>query len=604
MMTQPLPAISGHQRSSAVPSARIEPDLLRRLTEADGPDQMFPVDFVLKAQANALDLDAGIAHLPKPERRARVGRVLMDFAQANQQDLLSYLRAREAEGEVEDISPLWIVNSIGCWATRDVISEVAQRSDVELIYYDRMPCELGAVNLKIPPVRTDGIPPNMVVTNVRGAWKQGYHGEDVVLGVVDTGVRYTHLDLRNHLWTSSAYPNCGFNFASSQYSSGHPGPSTYDTLTPLDYYGHGTHVAGVATADGTYGNGVHDTFGIAPATKIMSLPVDVYLHSPYPDTSMENNIMAAFQFCIRPTRDTLNGADAITTSLGLVTSWQPRLAVWRMMEENVLAAGLAHAVAAGNEGVSGTRCPGSCPPPWRNPANHPTGPGHERDTGRTAVITVGATDNNDSALGSGGPTTVWGNVPPWYDYEYPPGLVDPDVMMPGESIPAPYYSGDRSYTWMSGTSMATPGAAGTICLMLSKDPHLTPREIDSIIELYAVRDLGEPGKDNTYGAGRIDCSLAVAFTPATTIAVEEGPTLDAGRMTPVPTLIRGVLELAVDSRQHTAYRAELLDISGRKVLDLKPGPNDVSRLAPGVYFVRSADGGGQSVVKIVVWNHR
>jgi hypothetical protein len=37
-------------------------------------------------------------------------------------------------------------------------------------------------------------------------------------------------------------------------------------------------------------------------------------------------------------------------------------------------------------------------------------------------------------------------------------------------------------------------------------------------------------------------------------------------------------------------RAILLDASGRKVMDLRPGPNDVSRLAPGVYFVRQASG--------------
>jgi hypothetical protein len=30
----------------------------------------------------------------------------------------------------------------------------------------------------------------------------------------------------------------------------------------------------------------------------------------------------------------------------------------------------------------------------------------------------------------------------------------------------------------------------------------------------------------------------------------------------------------------------MLDIGGRKVLDLHPGPDDVSRLSPGVYFVR------------------
>jgi hypothetical protein len=56
----------------------------------------------------------------------------------------------------------------------------------------------------------------------------------------------------------------------------------------------------------------------------------------------------------------------------------------------------------------------------------------------------------------------------------------------------------------------------------------------------------------------------------------------------LPTVVRGVLVLgAVDSRQNTGYRAELLDISGRDVLNLTPGANDVSMLAPGVYFVRA-----------------
>jgi hypothetical protein len=53
------------------------------------------------------------------------------------------------------------------------------------------------------------------------------------------------------------------------------------------------------------------------------------------------------------------------------------------------------------------------------------------------------------------------------------------------------------------------------------------------------------------------------------------------------TIVRGVLVLKVDSRQNTGYRTELLDASGRKVLDLHTGPNDVRALAPGVYFVRA-----------------
>jgi hypothetical protein len=47
----------------------------------------------------------------------------------------------------------------------------------------------------------------------------------------------------------------------------------------------------------------------------------------------------------------------------------------------------------------------------------------------------------------------------------------------------------------------------------------------------------------------------------------------------------------------------LLDISGRQVLDLKPGANDVRALAPGVYFVRELSAASpkpQAVRKVVV----
>ena len=100
-----------------------------------------------------------------------------------------------------------------------------------------------------------------------------------------------------------------------------------------------------------------------------------------------------FQFCISPPRDPTNGADVITTSLGLFTSNSPRYANYRAMERNIAAAGISHAIAAGNEGPSAQtiRTPGNCPPPWPNPANHPT------DTATSAVITVGATDNSDNA---------------------------------------------------------------------------------------------------------------------------------------------------------------------------------------------------------------
>jgi len=66
-----------------------------------------------------------------------------------------------------------------------------------------------------------------------------------------------------------------------------------------------------------------------------------------------------------------------------------------------------------------------------------------------------------------------------------------------------------------------------------------------------------------------------------------------------PSLVRGVLMME-DRGRKTEDRAELLDVSGRRVMELKPGANDVSRLAPGVYFVRTAQAQAQTVSKVVV----
>jgi hypothetical protein len=51
-----------------------------------------------------------------------------------------------------------------------------------------------------------------------------------------------------------------------------------------------------------------------------------------------------------------------------------------------------------------------------------------------------------------------------------------------------------------------------------------------------------------------------------------------------PTIVRGVL--LFPQSISPSLRSSLLDASGRMVLGLKPGPNDVSNLAPDVYFVR------------------
>jgi hypothetical protein len=83
--------------------------------------------------------------------------------------------------------------------------------------------------------------------------------------------------------------------------------------------------------------------------------------------------------------------------------------------------------------------------------------------------------------------------------------------------------------------------------------------------------------------------------------VEERSEPQAPSVKPGLTVLRGVLVLgAADSRQNTGYRAELLDAAGRKAVDLHPGGNDVSHLAPGVYFVHEAQARAQAVTKVLI----
>ncbi|MBM3330573.1 hypothetical protein FJY68_01820 [candidate division WOR-3 bacterium] len=70
-------------------------------------------------------------------------------------------------------------------------------------------------------------------------------------------------------------------------------------------------------------------------------------------------------------------------------------------------------------------------------------------------------------------------------------------------------------------------------------------------------------------------------------AVAEAPSDGVRTPNRGATIVRGVLRLA-PSASPSSSTNHLLDISGRKVMGLVPGANDVSRLAPGVYFVRGA----------------
>jgi hypothetical protein len=70
----------------------------------------------------------------------------------------------------------------------------------------------------------------------------------------------------------------------------------------------------------------------------------------------------------------------------------------------------------------------------------------------------------------------------------------------------------------------------------------------------------------------------------------------------IPTIVGGTLRLGQNGDRPSSGGTVpvLLDITGRKVMDLQPGANDIRHLTPGIYFVRPAESGARSAVTKVV----
>jgi len=471
----------------------VSPDLERVINSTRSSD-LIPIDIVLKKQMDVNELTKAVEGLPKPERRARTAEILRTFSLESQKSILEYLYKMEKQNKVKNITSIWIVNAVYCEATREVIAELNKDRSIFYIDYDLKPIELEKPDFTVvQPDKTSKereIAWGVSKINAPAVWAMGYTGQGIVVGIIDTGVNYNHVDLADHIWTDPNYPYHGWNFE-------------LNNNNPMDAQGHGTHCAGSVASDGTAGS----QCGVAPDAQMLCCRVRTVA-----DTTAENQVWQAMQFVVSPPLSPTNGGDLITMSLGWRYAWSPRVATWRTACNNTGAAGVIMIVAAGNErGVDippyGLRCPGSVPSPWRHPQNGATG-------ALSNVVSVGATDINDAiaTFSSQGPVR-WDTVTGYNDYPYPPGLTKPDVSAPGVNIKSCAYNNNNGYAdgW-NGTSMATPHVAGTVALMLQKNPYLTRAQIDSILQTTAV-DLGIAGKDNDFGAGRIDALAAVNATP-------------------------------------------------------------------------------------------
>jgi len=234
--------------------------------------------------------------------------------------------------------------------------------------------------------------------------------------------------------------------------------------SPYDDYGHGTHVAGTVGGNGSGGT----TTGVAPNVSLFG--AKVLDSSGNGDSS---DVIRAIEWSVE------NKADIISISLG-----GDRDLAMKNALNNAIGSGVTVIAAAGNSG------PGS------GTINFPAG---EKN-----VIAVGATDRSDKIayFSSTGPITVDGEI-----------LTKPDVSAPGVGITSLNYL-TTGYITSSGTSMATPHVSGTVALML-QNARLRNITLNSswIINILAGTsiDLGAPGKDNTYGWGRIDAYNATMY---------------------------------------------------------------------------------------------
>jgi thermitase len=225
-----------------------------------------------------------------------------------------------------------------------------------------------------------------------------------------------------------------------------------DDSDPQDDYGHGTHVAGIAAAKTNNSAGVA---GLSWGAKIMPVKaMNDYGTGEYADIG--NGIIYAAN----------NGADIINLSLSGPASSS-------VLEEAVEYAhdlGCVVVAATGNNNSS-----------VGYPASYPE------------VIAVAATDSNDQRAS-------FSNYGP-----------EVDVAAPGVGIRSTYWWGGSTYGWLSGTSQATPHAAGLAALIWSVSPGLNNTQVESIIKQTAD-DLGAAGRDNHYGFGRINARRALEAT--------------------------------------------------------------------------------------------
>lgn len=270
--------------------------------------------------------------------------------------------------------------------------------------------------------------------NVDKAWKYlEDKGKDaggdssVIVAVIDTGVDYNHIDLKQNIWINKGeIPGNGIDDDGNGYVDDVYGWNFVgDNNDPMDDNGHGTHVAGII---GAANNDIGVT-GVAYNCKVM--PIKAGNSSGYFNNS---DIASAITYAY------MNGADVINMSFG---GTSVTMAVQEALERAYSTSFLV--AAAGNDGAQ----------------NEPVYPSIPVETIYPASFSF-----VDGVMSVGG--SNYGSVFTNFD-SIKEKKIEYECFAPGEYISSTF-PGNR-YASLSGTSMAAPVVSGIAALLRSAVPN-------------------------------------------------------------------------------------------------------------------------------------
>ncbi len=519
--------------SAAQPDNKIAPEVLRA-TEAG---QVAPIAILLADQA---DVSAAYS---MSDRNAR-GRYVYNTLKAHADMTQAGLRA-ELDALGIDYTSFWVANVIFARGDRALVERLAARNDVKVIESNadrRM--EVEPLPLPMAPGAPDA--PNgpqaveWNVSRVRApeVWSLGYTGTDIVIGIQDTGVHWTHDALKPHYrgW-NGASANHNYNWWDGIRTPINTPPTNecgYATTSPCDDWGHGTHVIGIALGDDAQGNQV----GVAPGAKwIGCRNMDDGVGRP--ETYTE-----CFQFFIAPTDlagqnpNTDLRPHVMNNSWGCTPGPPPGGEgcagnTLQAIVENTQAAGIMVVSSSGNSGPNCSSVEASGPPSIYE-----------------ATFSTGSTDINNTLVStsSRGPATYDGS-----------NRVKPNISAPGDNIRSTLRGTNTGYGHMGGTSMASPHVAGVVALLWDAWPQLS-RDITATKQI--LQNTANPGikvntgptecggvpntaiPNNAFGYGLVDAYAAVlGYCEATSQDVRVGSEITPGNVTiPAGSTVRWTSE--------------------------------------------------------------